>query len=135
MHEVQNLISIRAKSGLGPQKRLHNIGDKPRRLFVRAIQKEDPSPRRTETSVLAERSQDTSQRVLARSVQRGGKKRRFPFYAFAAVNLVFCATSGGYCPLTTVGGKSREQFQASANPLNIFARFPEFPGDRIPSKM
>jgi hypothetical protein len=34
-----------------------------------------------------------------------------------------------------VRGKSQEQLEAGANPVDILSRFPEFTGDRIPRKM
>src|SRR6202040_1084735 len=73
--------------------------------------------------------------ALARPVYSGGKERRLFLQAFTGIDLVLSAGSGGDQPLPIVRGKSRKQFQAGANPLDIFSGFPEFTGDRVPCKM
>src|SRR6267378_653806 len=100
-------------------------------MFVRTVQKKDPPPCRTKLRSSAERLKDTPESVLAGSVQSGRKKRCLLFQAFAGVALVFSAAARGDYPLPTVRGKSRKQFEAGANTVNILARFPEFAGDRI----
>src|SRR5882672_365528 len=104
-------------------------------MFVRTIQKKDPPPCRTEISSSSERVKDSPESMLACSVQSRRKKRRLLFQAFTGVDLILSATAGGDYPLPVVRGKSRKQFEAGANPVNILARFPEFTGDRTPRKM
>src|SRR5260370_11549341 len=104
-------------------------------MFVRPIQKKDSPPCRTNFGLSAERIKDSPESALTCSVQSGRKKRRLLFQAFTGIDLVLGTTAGGDQPLPIVRGKSRKQFEAGANPVNIFWRFPEFTGNRIPRKM
>src|SRR5712671_6628237 len=104
-------------------------------MFIRPIQKKDSSPRRTKFSSSGERIKDVPESALTRPIQSGRKKGRLLFQAFTGIDLVLGAAAGGDHSLPIVRGKSRKQFEAGANPVNIFWRFPESTGNRIPCKM
>src|SRR6266478_3543946 len=104
-------------------------------MFVWAVHEEDTAPTGTQAGLPAPGVKDAFKSMFSCAIQCAREQRGCLFLAFTATPLILSATTGRHNPSSAVFRKSRQQFEAGTNPLNVLRRLPKFARHCIPRQM
>src|ERR1700691_503300 len=104
-------------------------------MFVWAVHEEDTAPTGKQAGLRAPGVKDAFKCMFSCAIQCAREQRRLVFLAFTASPLILSATTGRHHASSAVFRKSRQQFEAGSNPLNVLRRLPKFARHCMPRQM